>query len=231
MEHNKLSVIQLLKEREASQPIDENVDHPVDDFKLMETWSLGKLSSEKLDKIVTHLADCVYCRRETSSMIKEGILLYSPRAERTWWNWLKKQAKNPLPITVAALLLISLTSYSVYQQSHNDLPKFKILNLREFETTLSADDTVDVRVKTNVSNSYAEKEFEKATNLMHKQEFDEAMTIFNKLEKRYPNNAAISNAQGIILYLKNDKEAAKEKLNRSLELNPDPQIKRNLEDF
>ena len=69
-------LMQLAAQKELSQPIDDSY-HYVDDVELMEAWAFGNISEAKRNEIIKHLAKCVYCRRETSAMVRHGVLNFS----------------------------------------------------------------------------------------------------------------------------------------------------------
>jgi len=61
--------------KQATEPIDPNQYHPIDDDELLIDWSVGDLDDAKHREIIDHLGECSYCRRELASMIEDGVLV------------------------------------------------------------------------------------------------------------------------------------------------------------
>ena len=145
--------------------IDINIDHPVDDVNLLMSWSLGDISQSDRDELIQHLANCVYCRRETAIMIREGVLVFEePHVPKsgfiaTLLLAFKNHSHAKILLTIAAVLTIAFVGFWMLNLPHNSQqqiarvlpspsndtipkePAFEIWSLEEMKRNVPVDST------------------------------------------------------------------------------------------
>ncbi len=216
------------------QQIDDVVDHPVDDVNLLEAWSLGNLSEKTRVELLEHLADCVYCRRETAAMIRDGVLVFPPGAiepaqeepELTVARpWMQRVLR--ILMTVAAVMLVAFGIWTLQprHQSGGPIaktkPKFEVVSLVAYGTVRSGGgDKIDTETIIRQAGSDPEKRFDAGLELLKGEKFKAAVEIFVLLDKEFPENAAILNALGVACYHAGKTAEAKKYFDRAKTLDP-----------
>ena len=233
--------MQLAAKKELSQPIDEGY-HPVDDIGLMESWAFGNISDAKRGEIIKHLASCVYCRRETSAMVRDGVLDFGDAVTNqpmvaTEWGY--SRAMKFL-LTVAVVFMVALIGFWVMNTPQGEIarvtPEFYIARLNEFEMTKGGGQTEEKKtieeIKTEAGND-PKQLFEAGLQLLemgHEDAVTEAIAIFEQLNREYPDCVALLNALGVAHYVEGNKVEAIKYFEKAIQLDPEnSRIRENLD--
>lgn len=240
---------------EHLQPIDESVVHPVDDVNLLEAWSLGDLSEKKRVEILEHLADCVYCRRETAAMMRDGVLNFTsepvgpvqeasnPTVTRPW-----AQRGLRILMTAAAVLLVAFGIWKLQSPQEKQIakvmPTFRIVAAKDFRSDTTRGHGEPTNGEGQAEKNWIESILEKAGNDPEKrfdvglellamqtdESVEQAVDVFERLNKEYPDNAGILNALAIAYHSSGEPEKALESYEKAKQIDPtNVQIQENLD--
>ena len=247
MIHNReyTELIQILVAEELSQPIDESVEHPVDDVNLMEAWTLGDISEETRDKLICHLADCVYCRRETSAMVRGGLLNFrhaEPRQEprpavSVFWSYRMYRALAAVAAVLLVAFMVHRSLLPQPQQPGGQIariePSFPFAALRDYETSKGIEDNTEAKTIEEIISEAGidpEKRFEAGLEFLKRKEYEKAIQVLEALDQEFPDNAAIQNALGIAHYNSGNSDEAERCFEKAKQFAPEnDQIQKNLD--
>jgi hypothetical protein len=140
------------------------IDHPVDNIELMDDWAFGGISEEEQNEIINHLANCHYCRREVSAMVREGVLTFSTPAMEKQVPVLRQRDSRRVifPMAIAIVLMFTVLGYWAMLPKDKIQPSPPIAHI-EFNFTFPLlSEFSRTRDETNVDDTSIEKIIQQA---------------------------------------------------------------------